>query len=70
MLGHHPHTVQPLVADADGVTAFSLGNFVFDQETAVTQHGLALLAYFDASGLRAVQALPVKAGVKPRLAGI
>ena len=67
VVGHHPHVAQPLVADADGVTAFSLGNFVFDQETAVTQHGLVLLATFDALGLRAVQALPVQAGLKPRL---
>ncbi len=67
VVGHHPHVVQPLVADGDGVTAYSLGNFVFDQETAVTQHGLALLAYFDEQGLRAVQALPVQAGLKPRL---
>lgn len=67
VIGHHPHTAQPMVADADGVTAYSLGNFVFDQETAVTQQGLALLAYFDEAGLRGVQALPIKAGVKPRL---
>lgn len=67
VIGHHPHTAQPIVADADGLTAFSLGNFVFDQETAVTQNGLALLAYFDKAGLRAVQALPLEAGLKPRL---
>lgn len=67
VLGHHPHIVQPLMVDANGVTAFSLGNFVFDQESAVSGHGLALLAYFDTSGLRAVQALPVQAGLKPRL---
>jgi len=67
VIGHHPHTAQPIVADADGLTAFSVGNFVFDQETAVTQQGLALLAYFDEAGLRGVQALPIKAGVKPRL---
>ncbi len=67
VVGHHSHVAQPLAADADGVTAYSLGNFVFDQETAVTGYGLALLAYFDSLGLRAVQALPVKAGLKPRL---
>lgn len=67
VLGHHPHTAQPIAADDSGVVAYSLGNFVFDQETAVTQQGLALLAYFDADGLRAVQALPVQAGLQPRL---
>ncbi|MFO7678703.1 MAG: CapA family protein [Chloroflexota bacterium] len=67
VLGHHPHTAQPIAVDDSGVVAYSLGNFVFDQETAVTQQGLALLAYFDADGLRAVQALPVQAGLQPRL---
>jgi len=67
LVGHHPHVAQPLVADARGVTAYSLGNFVFDQETDVTQHALALRAYFDSAGLRAVQALPLQAGPKPRL---
>jgi poly-gamma-glutamate synthesis protein (capsule biosynthesis protein) len=47
--------------------AYSLGNFVFDQEQEETRQGLALRAFFDDQGLRAVQALPVWAGPRPRL---
>jgi hypothetical protein len=47
--------------------AYSLGNFVFDQQQAETRQGLALRAFFDQQGLRAVQALPVWAGPRPRL---
>ena len=63
VVGHHPHVVQPVVADGGGVVAYSLGNFVFDQP----HEGLALLAEFDGAGLRGVQLLPVQAGVRPRL---
>jgi hypothetical protein len=51
----------------DRFVAYSLGNFVFDQGGEGTRHGLALRAFFDARGLRAVQALPVRAGSRPRL---
>lgn len=34
VLGHHPHVLQPLERSDAGVTAFSQGNFVFDQEGA------------------------------------
>jgi hypothetical protein len=49
------------------VTASSLGNFLFDQEAGDTREGLALRAFFDARGLRALQALPVAAGPRPHL---
>jgi poly-gamma-glutamate synthesis protein (capsule biosynthesis protein) len=68
VVGHHPHVVQPLaVEDTGGVVAYSLGNFVFDQQFDVTRTGLALRAFFDRNGLRALQALPVHAGPRPRL---
>jgi len=47
--------------------AYSLGNFVFDQQQGETHQGLALRVFFDDQGLRAVQALPVWAGPRPRL---
>jgi len=31
VVGHHPHVVQPLEITDDGVIAYSLGNFIFDQ---------------------------------------
>jgi hypothetical protein len=67
IVGHHPHVAQPVVVAGDQVVAYSLGNFVFDQEMGETRHGLALRAFFDGDGLRAVQALPVWAGLQPRL---
>jgi hypothetical protein len=78
VLGHHPHVVQGTELDLassgdspegsrDRFVAYSLGNFVFDQQQGDTQQGLALRAFFDDQGLRAVQALPVWAGPRPRL---
>ncbi|MBK6325781.1 MAG: CapA family protein [Chloroflexi bacterium] len=67
VVGHHPHVAQPLAATRGGLVAYSLGNFVFDQELPETRPAVALRALFDADGLRAVQALPVQAGRQPRL---
>ncbi len=67
VIGHHPHVVQGTEAHEGQFVAFSLGNLVFDQQWAETRQGLALRAFFDEQGLRAVQALPVWAGPHPRL---
>lgn len=72
ILGHHTHTAQPvsITLTADGraqLAAYSLGNFVFDQDSAETGPGLALKLWLDAAGLRAVQALPVIPGRRPQL---
>ncbi len=76
VVGHHPHTVQGTQVfgqpgdksgGREGFVAYSLGNFVFDQGDDRAQEGLALRALFDREGLRAVQALPVWAGLQPRL---
>ena len=78
VLGHHPHVAQPLeivrTGDMDSqretLVAYSLGNFVFDQYDEPTRQGLALRVFVDQDGLRAVQALPVEAGIRPRLASL
>ncbi len=73
VLGHHPHVVQDLTGFPETCqvsncfVAYSLGNFVFDQGQENTNQGLALRIFFDDQGLRAVQALPVWAGLRPRL---
>jgi poly-gamma-glutamate synthesis protein (capsule biosynthesis protein) len=76
VLGYHPHVVQgsqvypqtpQTTAKGDQFIAYSLGNFVFDQFNPDTQRGLALRAFLDQEGLRAVQALPVWAGPRPHL---
>jgi poly-gamma-glutamate capsule biosynthesis protein CapA/YwtB (metallophosphatase superfamily) len=77
IIGHHPHVTQELLlqqrADgSSGLAALSLGNFVFDQGSTSpagekVKHGLALRAFFDRDGLRAVQVLPIHAGLRPAL---
>jgi poly-gamma-glutamate capsule biosynthesis protein CapA/YwtB (metallophosphatase superfamily) len=78
VIGHHPHVVQGVekpgfseklgfLTDGGRFVAYSLGNFVFDQGQGETRQGLALWAFFDDQGLRAVQALPIWAGPRPRL---
>jgi poly-gamma-glutamate synthesis protein (capsule biosynthesis protein) len=67
VMGHHPHVVQGTRVSENGFVAYSLGNFLFDQEQGETRQGLVLRAFFDAQGLRAVQALPLWAGLYPRL---
>ena len=78
VVAHHPHVVQgtevgyrgtgnPPGIAGEQFVAYSLGNFAFDQEQGETRQGLALRAFFDEQGLRAVQALPVRAGRQPRL---
>jgi len=67
VIGHHPHVVQGTEVSAGRFVAYSLGNFVFDQQQGEMRQGLALRALFNKGGLRAVQALPVWAGPRPRL---
>ena len=43
VIGHHPHVIQPVERYKDGVIAYSLGNFVFDQSfSKETMEGLLL----------------------------
>lgn len=69
VVGHHPHVVQEWAAwpQHNAFVAYSLGNFLFDQQGEHTSQGLALRALFDHHGLAAVQALPVWAGLQPQL---
>lgn len=68
IIGHHPHVVGETALFDDGrFVAYSLGNFLFDQEGAETGRGLALRLLLDRDGLRGVQALPLWAGRRPRL---
>jgi poly-gamma-glutamate synthesis protein (capsule biosynthesis protein) len=42
IVGSHPHVVQPLENYHDHWIAYSLGNFVFDQQDPATHRGLML----------------------------
>ena len=44
IVGSHPHVVQPLENYRDHWIAYSLGNFVFDQQNPATHRGLVLKA--------------------------
>ncbi len=67
--GHHPHVAQAVMVDQQRgqLVAYSLGNLVFDQRQELSNQGLALRIFVDNTGVRAVQALPVWAGPRPRL---
>ncbi len=42
VIGNHPHVIQPVEALDAGLVAYSLGNFVFDQERPDARRGLVL----------------------------
>ena len=73
VVGHHPHVPQrseifsPEEGETGAVVAYSLGNFIADQQFGETVNGLALRTFFDDQGLLAVQVLPLHAGLKPEL---
>ncbi len=73
VVGQHPHVPQQVeiysqpVGKRESVVAYSLGNFLADQEFGETVHGLGLRVLIDELGLRAVQALPIQAGPRPQL---
>src|SRR5690606_7043802 len=39
---HHPHVIEPAEIIEDTVVFYSLGNFIFDQETKETNEGYAV----------------------------
>jgi poly-gamma-glutamate synthesis protein (capsule biosynthesis protein) len=67
IIGHHPHVVQETAVVDGAFVAYSLGNFLFDQDEGATGQGLALRILLDNAGLAGVQALPVRSGLRPRL---
>jgi poly-gamma-glutamate synthesis protein (capsule biosynthesis protein) len=42
VIGHHPHVVLPVEVYSDGLVAYSLGNFVFDEDSYDKSAGLLL----------------------------
>jgi len=75
VIGSHPHVIQPTeIVEVDqgggkrrGFVAYSLGNFVFDQNDPRTKPGLALKVRLDRQGVAGVEALVVEIGTSPRL---
>ncbi|MDP3988938.1 MAG: CapA family protein [bacterium] len=52
VVGHHPHVIQPVERYGDGLIAYSLGNFVFDQNFSEdTMRGLVLEVLFEGTNI-------------------
>lgn len=61
VIGHHPHVIQDDEQTSNQYIAYSLGNFVFDQNfSAETMAGLALKLKLSKDGVVGVEKLPVK----------
>ncbi len=61
VIGHHPHWVQPVERYKDGVIAYSLGNFIFDQMwSEKTREGIAVKFLVPKGGAIEYELMPVK----------
>ena len=69
VIGAHPHQLQGYAATARTLVAYSLGNFVFDQFTGVSNDSVILDVTLTASGVSSFRWLPVVVdNGRPRLA--
>ena len=60
IIGHHPHVVQDTEEYGGGFIAYSLGNFIFDQNfSKETSRGLMLRAVARGSAIESIEELPV-----------
>jgi len=60
IIGHHPHVYQGIESYGGGVIAYSLGNFIFDQNQSLeTRQGLVLSAFVRDKKLTEVRVRPV-----------
>jgi len=59
IIGHHPHTPQPVERYRGGVIAYSLGNFVFDSASEQARGGLILRCALQRDGVSGVESIPV-----------
>lgn len=60
VIGHHPHWIQEVECYQDGVIAYSLGNFVFDQFfSEQTTEGLVLTCLISKGRIRQIYTDPV-----------
>lgn len=59
IVGSHPHVVQPVEEYHDRWIAYSLGNFIFDQQPPNTHRGLMLQATVHGGRIVKVTAIPI-----------
>jgi poly-gamma-glutamate capsule biosynthesis protein CapA/YwtB (metallophosphatase superfamily) len=61
VLGHHPHVVGAVSYEPQGLVAYSLGNYVFDQPFSLeTLQGMTVRALLSSEGLKQVRFLPIQ----------
>jgi poly-gamma-glutamate synthesis protein (capsule biosynthesis protein) len=60
IVGSHPHVVQPLEKYHEHWIAYSLGNFIFDQQDAATHRGLMLRVTLRDKQISDVAPFPIK----------
>jgi poly-gamma-glutamate synthesis protein (capsule biosynthesis protein) len=61
VIGHHPHVVQEIEKYKGGVIAYSLGNFIFDQNmTTDTRRGLLLKVALEGKDISKVDEIPIQ----------
>jgi poly-gamma-glutamate synthesis protein (capsule biosynthesis protein) len=60
ILGHHPHVVQRIEEYKQGLIAYSLGNFVFDQRKPSTKKSIIFKARFSKKGVIEYSTSPVR----------
>lgn len=63
VVGHHPHVIQTIERYGDGLIAYSLGNFLFDQPER--DSGLALWVRLDGKGIVDIRGLTYKPYMQP-----
>jgi poly-gamma-glutamate capsule biosynthesis protein CapA/YwtB (metallophosphatase superfamily) len=59
IVGSHPHVSQPLEHYKSGWIAYSLGNFIFDQKSPATHHGLILKVGLSGKRIQTVETIPI-----------
>ena len=71
VIGHHPHVIQDIEEIGEGLVAYSLGNFIFDQNfSSETAEALVLSVKLNKNGIADWQELPIRftAAFEPYLA--
>lgn len=60
VLGFHPHAIQGLEIYKGRFIAYSLGNFVMDQERPITRESMLIRLLLDGRGVRAAEVIPAR----------
>ncbi len=65
-IAHHPHVTQGLELYDNKLIAYSMGNFIFDQNFSATQHSLILYVWLDDGKFHRAEIVPLYVkGYKP-----